>query len=836
MPTLLSGKTLRRGGSGEFLDLAGAMPQLPATVTTLTGFTIATDGLLRTTYRSSLGFIEFNTASMYSALPEGTVRILATGTTFLSTSTQSGTLVITGGVGIGANMHVRDDIVVNSLTIGQGYANPGDDANNNIVFRGQAIPPINGFSNGQNSVAIGYDVLKNLNSAYNSIAIGLNALSSGTGVRNSIAIGVNALKENGVTYANFNLTVTNVTIVPRATITNITNALPAVVSVASHGLNTGSRITINGVNGLTSGTFSLVNGQSFYVDVLSPSTFAIYNDDSLSTSTALDTTLGNCIAYVSSGTLVYPLEITVSGSDYSTGTAILLTGFNNGLPEVNDNRYYTYPLSSSTFQLYTDNILSDGLDGTDLTPWISEGTSTRILLSANNVGIGTNAGMSLYDGERNFFLGDFIAQNLTTGSYNFFIGHEVGNNLKRGSGNISIMGDNLIDGRDNQVNIGGVFYYDGAGLLDLQADTAVGLGTSATTNTGALRVFGGVTVSQNVITQGAVEIKDVSVSSSPTTGALIVAGGAGISGDVYINGQLRVEGPEQVTLNPTGANVTIQPQSGGTVSIFPQFPGIGNIDNTVIGLTLPKEGYFTNIQSSTGNISSSTNSTSTTTGAFVVAGGVGIGKDLWVGGTIYGNIAGAVSSNTATNLAGGSTGTLVYQSATNVTAFLPIGAAGQVLRSDGTLPYWDNMSGGTGTTAGSVYVDIAVTNTQYYLVLSNTVSNYTTVTSDTFLIYDTTDGTLNTPKINVTSTTASTSTNSNQALVVAGGMAVSGGIRSLEGQVDEDYLLYTPRVTISTSTPANARIGDFWIDPTYGVELQFIKDGTSTIWVQFTGL
>jgi len=53
MPRLLSGSTLRRGGSGEFLDLKGAQPQLPPTPTTSTGYTLVTDNLLRTSYRSA---------------------------------------------------------------------------------------------------------------------------------------------------------------------------------------------------------------------------------------------------------------------------------------------------------------------------------------------------------------------------------------------------------------------------------------------------------------------------------------------------------------------------------------------------------------------------------------------------------------------------------------------------------------------------------------------------------------------------------------------------------------------------------------------------------------
>lgn len=782
MPKLISGSTLRRGGSGEFIDLKGAQPQLPPSNTTATGFTLVTDSLFRTEYRSSLGFIEFNTASMYSALPEGTIRILSTGRSFASLSTETGTLVVTGGVGIGANLFVNDDITVNSLVIGQGYSNVDDGAYNNIVIRGTATTTINDFSNGQNSIAIGYDTLNNLDSSYRSIAIGRFALSSGSFIRNSIAIGDSALKENGVVYDRFILPITGVTVRNNKPITNISNAVPAVVTASGHGLSTGSRISIFNVEGITTGTFSWVNGQSFYIDKISEDTFALYNALPLTTSTALDTSLGVATPYASSGTLVYPLEITVPNSDYSTGTAIQLTNLTNGLEEIDNYVYYTFPLGIDVFQLYTDNILSEGLDGTELTPYVSGGTSTRLLLSSNNIGIGTNAGKSLFDGERNIFLGDHIAQNLTTGSYNFFMGHEVANNLTRGSGNISIMGDNLIDGRDNQVNIGGIFYYDGQGFLQLNADTGVGLGSTATTQTAALSVLGGLLISENVITNGAVEIMSVEQSSDVTSGALKVAGGVGIAGDLWVGGQLRVEGPEQIVLGPDGADVRIEPQSGGDLIIFPQTPGEGSIDNTVIGANLPKDGYFSNIR-----VSGTTNSASTDSGAVTVTGGVGIAQDLYVGGTIYGNIASAGASSTATN-------------------------------------------------SDHVFVDAVRPSVQYYIGLTDTITNYSTVTSDTALVYNTTDGTLTSSKISITDTATSANTTTDQSLVVAGGAAVKGNIYNVNGQVDENYLLYTPCITISTSSPLNPRVGDFWIDPNYGVELQYIKDGTSTFWIQFAGL
>ena len=60
MSKLLSGSTLRAGGSNEFITLATAQPQLPESPTTSTGYTVVTDALLRTSYRSSLGNLEIN--------------------------------------------------------------------------------------------------------------------------------------------------------------------------------------------------------------------------------------------------------------------------------------------------------------------------------------------------------------------------------------------------------------------------------------------------------------------------------------------------------------------------------------------------------------------------------------------------------------------------------------------------------------------------------------------------------------------------------------------------------------------------------------------------------
>lgn len=94
-------------------------------------------------------------------------------------------------------------------------------------------------------------------------------------------------------------------------------------------------------------------------------------------------------------------------------------------------------------------------------------------------------------------------------------------------------------------------------------------------------------------------------------------------------------------------------------------------------------------------------STSTTTGALQVVGGVGVGGDLRVGGTVYGIFNGSITgtATTATNIAGGTPGQVPYQTAAGVTSFYGPGTAGNVLVSNGTSsPSYNNTLTLTGTT------------------------------------------------------------------------------------------------------------------------------------------
>jgi len=501
MPSLLSGSTLRRGGSGDFIDLAGAQPQLPDSETTLTGFTIVTDSVLRTQYRSSLGFIEFKTATMWSALPSGSIKMLATGTTFLSTGTDTGTLVVTGGVGIGGNLYVKEDIVVNGLTIGQGYKGI-----NNIVIRGTATTQVNNFENGQESIVIGYDALKGLTTSYKNIAIGRYALNTGTNISNSIAIGDSALKMIGTNNNPILSTITNITIISSSTISSATNAIPIVLTITSHGLNTGSQILISNAVGLSTatGAASVLNGIPFWVNWLSNNSVALYTNKSRTipsngfTATVGVSTIVTLTGYVGSGTVVTPVIVTSPNHGITTGTQIYIDGI-VGTTQLNQRSYFIDFITSSTLTLFSDSIIKTPINGTGYTAYSSSGTIFNYITNDDNIAMGIDVASKLTNGSKNFFFGNTLATNLVTGSNNTIIGHSVANNITRGSGIIALGGDNLVDGVDNQVNIGSVFYYDGRGNTDINSDSRTGLGTESTsTNSGALVVVGGLGIAGNV--------------------------------------------------------------------------------------------------------------------------------------------------------------------------------------------------------------------------------------------------------------------------------------------------------------------------------------------------
>ena len=691
MARLLSGSTLRRGGSGEFLDLEGAMPQLPPSETTATGFTVATDNLYRTSYRSSLGFVEFHTATMWSALPEGTIRILATGTSFLAYNTYTGNLVVEGGVGVGGNMHIEEDIVVNQLTIGRGY-----EGRNNLVFRGVASPFVNDFNEGQSSIAIGYDSLNGLITSNKNIAIGRNTLSTGSDISYSIAIGDSALKEIGSVPASVSATITNVTVIPRASISSAINSNPLSLTAFSHGLSTGTQVYITGVVGLTTGSTSIVNNRTFWVDVTSLNSFNLYVNKSRTKT--LDGT--SATSYVSSGTVTNPAIVTAANHSLSTGTRVKIENV-VGMTELNNQIYWVDRLTSSTVALFTNAILNIPLDATDFTSYSSSGTISRPIINKNNnIALGVDAGTRLIEGRYNILLGDRVARNLREGSSNILIGSGLNPLLVKGSGIISIGGGNIVNDLDNQVNIGSVFYYNGLGYASISAETTIGLETNSTsTNSGALVVSGGAGIWKDVNVGGIINVLSAGTSTIASRvdilddtaaidafggGALYVEGGVSVKGSVHINENLTVVGTGDVDLSPSSADVFLKP--GGSVEIAPTTTGL--MDNITIGSLTPQDGDFLDVVAETLSVTSTASSTSTVTSqSAIFDGGIGVSKDSYFAEGIYG-----VTGNPDENY-------LVYTPRISVTdGIIPVGPRVGDIWIDASIPaYLQYIKDGTST-------------------------------------------------------------------------------------------------------------------------------------------
>jgi hypothetical protein len=121
MPSLLSGSTLRTGGSGEFIKLRDAMPQLPQSPSTSTGFTIITNSLLESSYASSLGNVQFSNGHVYSNNTSQALTLIGTGTTAVviqanNPVSSTSTLQVLGGAGINGDLFVGGSVVANTST------------------------------------------------------------------------------------------------------------------------------------------------------------------------------------------------------------------------------------------------------------------------------------------------------------------------------------------------------------------------------------------------------------------------------------------------------------------------------------------------------------------------------------------------------------------------------------------------------------------------------------------------------------------------------------------------------------------------------------------------
>lgn len=332
--------------------------------------------------------------------------------------------------------------------------------------------------------------------------------------------------------------------------------------------------------------------------------------------------------------------------------------------------------NNSTLQTVTDrgSSTTNALTFTNTTE--STGTSSGAVIVTGGVGIGkalsvggtVTAGFVNPDNLTSTRVPYYNGTNLTdTSSFTWDNGNQV---LKVGAGGVELGGD------------------AGYGYISAPAVKATNL-----TNTrlvysnvdnklvdSANLTFNGSTLTVPALTAtGVVNITNATSATSTTTGALRVAGGVGVQGDIYAR-NLYADGIRVATINDIAAENVNHILAGNGISVNTSTGDVTVTNTGVLGviggtdITLSTASGVTTIDNastletvtgrgaSTPNaitITNTTQSTSTNTGALIVEGGVGIAKDLWLGGDL--NVEGTIYMKGAgLDTITGSTGTFDF--------------------------------------------------------------------------------------------------------------------------------------------------------------------------------
>jgi hypothetical protein len=154
-----------------------------------------------------------------------------------------------------------------------------------------------------------------------------------------------------------------------------------------------------------------------------------------------------------------------------------------------------------------------------------------------------------------------------------------------------------------------------------------------------------------------------------------------------------------------------------------------------------------------------------------------------------------ITAGKATNLAGGATGSLPYQSAADTTTFLAAGTDGQVLKLASGVPTWSS------DTSGVTIVDDTTTNATRYLTFTDaTTGNETTLdVSSTKLQFNPSSGVLTTTGSNITGLTASSAvaTDASKNLVSVTNTGTGNNVLATSPT------LTTPNIGAATATSVN---------------------------------
>lgn len=244
----------------------------------------------------------------------------------------------------------------------------------------------------------------------------------------------------------------------------------------------------------------------------------------------------------------------------------------------------------------------------------------------------------------------------------------------------------------------------------------------------------------------ATSINKVTITAPTTSATLTIANGKTLTANssitlkgvdeksLTLNNSLTFSGTDASTINFAGGGTVIytnsklnalaSTSSSEFASVISDETGSGLlVFNTSPALTTPVitgTTQFKNAAANTDIIAISASSTASSSFTGTITNADLTAAQTWTLPNSTGTIAltnGTVAL--ATDVAGGTEGALLYQSAANNTAFLNIGTSGKVLASTGTAPSWIDPDKLVATTSSGV-VNAVATGTVYLNLVSNT--------------------------------------------------------------------------------------------------------------------
>ena len=577
-------------------------------------------------------FVSAN-SSTPTALPEYTTStfsinpstgVVTHNSTVAATSTNSGALQVVGGVGIGGDVYSSGNYYLGSNTRAVPtiyYSNStvsqysallvqrggvelwlaGANPSENYVIRNNALLDAVVVANTTGNVTL------NSTQASASTTTGALVVKGGVGIGGGLIVGGTVTATNFV--GAFAGTITGTASSATNLAGGTTGQIPYQSSPGVTGFTgPGSAGQVLVSNGAAAPTYS----SNLTLNLFTASTIVV-------TSTQSSTSSFSANALYVAGGIGGNSGFNINGNGYLNGNLVVngtVTGTNVTLNILSANSATFYGDSTGNGALYA------GVTGyTPFAQTMIQATgnlNNYMEVNVQNINAGAKASTDIVASADNVTAaGAYIDMGITSSNWDGTQPNSLGQILTANDGYIMV-GQNAIAGN---------------------GDLALG-----TTTTGTNIKFVVAATSATVLAnQLAMSVNPVnSVANSTTTGVLVVYGGAGIGGSVYIGGTVTAtnavfNGTTPTTSTTTGA-LTV---TGGV--------GIGGglfVGGTITATNITVNGFAvstsTTAASGTGTtttfvISNLTQSTSTTTGALQVAGGVGIGKDVQIGGNLYVN-------------------------------------------------------------------------------------------------------------------------------------------------------------------------------------------------------